>query len=68
MSGLPKNNLDTETLFSKLIRLSEVAKFWNSRFKAKGIRNDMTLYQSGKGNVTDHVKKIGKLLQESESS
>ena len=43
---LPTNNLDTERDLSKFSRLPGVARLRNKGFKAKGIRNDMTLYQS----------------------
>ena len=68
LSGLPTNNLDTERDLSKFSCHSEVAKFRNSRFKAKGLRNHMTPYQSGKGNVTNLAKKIRKVLEEREGS
>ena len=53
---------------SKLSPLSEVAKFRNSKLKVKVIANDMILYQSGKGNVTNLAKKIRKVLEQRESS
>ena len=55
--GLPTNNLDTERDLSKFSCLSEVAKFRNNKFSAKGIRNDMTLYQSKKGEVQSIARK-----------
>ena len=68
LSGLPTNNLDTERNLLKFSCLSEVAKIRNIRFKAKGIRNNTTLYQSGKGNVTNLAKKNRKVLEECESN
>ena len=68
LSELPTNNLDTKRHLSEFSCLSEAAKFRNSRFKVKGIRNDMTLYQCEKGNVTNLEKKIRKVLEEYESS
>ena len=53
---------------SKLSPLSEVAKFRNSKLKVKVIANDMTLYQSGKGNVTNLAKNNRKVLEQRESS
>ena len=64
--GLPTNNLDTERDLSKFSRLSEVAKFLNNKFSAKGIRNDMTLYQSGKGAISNIAIKIRKVLEDRE--
>ena len=68
LSGLLTNNLGTVRHLSKFSCLSEGAKFRNSRFKVKGIRNDMSLYQCEKGNVTDLAKKIRKVLEECQSS
>ena len=64
--GLPTNNLDTKRDLSKFSRLSEVAKFRNNKFSAKGIRNDMTLYQSKKGEVQSIARKITKVLEKRE--
>ena len=64
--GLPTNNLDTERDLSKFSRLSEVAKFRNNKFSAKGIRNDMTLYQSKKGEVQSIARNITKVLEKRE--
>ena len=66
LQGLPTNNLVTERDLSKFSRLAEVAKFRNKNFKAKGIRNDMTLYQSNKGEVQNLARKIRKVLQQRE--
>ena len=66
LQGLPTNNLVTETDLSKFSRLAEVAKLRNKNFKAKGIRNDMTLYQSNKGEVQNLARKIRKVLQQRE--
>ena len=67
LSGLLTNNLDTERDLSKFSRLSEVAKFRNNKFSAKGIRNDMTFYKSGKGEVQNITRKIRKVLEDREN-
>ena len=50
-----------------LVTSLKLQKFRNSKFKANGIISDMTLYQSGKGSVTDLPQKIRKVLEERES-
>ena len=45
LTGLPTNNLDTEHDFSKFSCLSDIARFLNRTFSAKGIGNDMTLFK-----------------------
>ena len=62
LTGLPTNNLDTERDFSKGSRLSEVAGFRNRKFSAKGIRNDMTLFKSRKGEVQNIIRKVANVL------
>ena len=57
LQGLPTNNLDAERDLSKFSRLSQVAKYRNSKFTAKGIRNDMTLYKSKQVEVQRHFEK-----------
>ena len=37
LTYLPTNNLDTEHDFSKFCKLSEIARFHNKKFSAKGI-------------------------------
>ena len=66
LKGLATNNLVTERDLSKFSRLSEVAKFCNHKFKANGIRNDMTLYKSNKGEVYQVVRKLQKVLESRE--
>ena len=61
--GLSTKNLSTERDFSKFSHLSEVRKFRNYRFQAKGIRNDMTLYKSKTGLVQSITKQIKNVLQ-----
>ena len=46
LTDLPTNNLDAERHLSVFSRKAPVAKFCNKKFTAKGIRNDMTLFQS----------------------
>ena len=60
---LPTNNLNTKSDFSKFSRLSEVAKFRNYSFLAKGTRNDMTLYKSKTGLVQNITKQVKHVLQ-----
>ena len=48
LKGLPTNNLVSERDLSKFSPLSQVAKFCSYQFKAKGIRNDMTLWRANK--------------------
>ena len=57
-TGLPTNNLDTKCDFSKFSRLSEVARFGNRKFSAKGIQNDMTLFKFKKGEAQNIVRKV----------
>ena len=56
------NNLDTLRDFSKFSRLSEVARFRNGKFSAKGIQNDMTLFKSKKGGVQNIIRKATNVL------
>ena len=62
LTGLPTNNLDTERDFLKFSRLSEVARFRNRKCSAKGIRNDMTLFKSKKGEVQNVIRKVANVL------
>ena len=64
LKGLPTNNLDTERDFSICSRLSEVARFRNRKFSAKGIRmrNGMTLFKSKKGEEQNIIKKVANVL------
>ena len=66
LKGLPTNNLITERDLSKFSQLAEVAKYRNYQFKAKGIRNDMTLYKSNKGEVLSVARKLRKVLDSHE--
>ena len=59
---MPTNNLDTERDFSEFSRLSEVARFRNRKFSAKGIRNDMILFKSKKGEVQNIIRKDANVL------
>ena len=65
--GLPTNNLSTERDFSKFSHLSEVAKFKNYKFQAKGIRNYMILYKSKTGLVQSLTKQVKTVLQARET-
>ena len=66
LKGLPTNNLVTERDLSKFIRLSEVAKFRNHQFKAKGIQKDITLYKASKGEVDQEARKLWRVLESRE--
>ena len=46
LADLPTNNLDAECHLSVFGRKAPVAKFFNKKYTAKGIQNDMTLFQS----------------------
>ena len=63
LTGLPTNNLDTERDFSKFNRLSEVARFRNRKFSAKGTRNGMTLFKSKKGEAQNIIRKAVNVLK-----
>ena len=52
----------TKRDFSKFSRLSEVARFRNRKFSAKGIQNDMTLFKFKKGEVQNIVRKVANVL------
>ena len=45
-ADLPTNNLDAERHLSVFGKRAPVAKYRNKKFTAKGIRNDVTLFQS----------------------
>ena len=66
LKGLPANNLVSERDLSKFSTLSQVANFRNYQFKAKGIRNDMTLYKANKVKVDQLARKLRKVLESRE--
>ena len=63
LAQLPTNNIPSEGIFSVFDRKAVAAKSRNHKFKAKSIRNDMTLYQSSVSNIPDQkVSAILKIL------
>ena len=63
LTQLPANNIPSERIFSVFDRKAVAAKSRNHKFKAKSIRNDMTLYQSSVSNIPDQkVSAILKIL------
>ena len=58
---LPTNNIPSERIFSVFDRKAVAAKSRNHKFKAKSIRNDMTLYQSSVSNIPD--QKVSGILK-----
>ena len=68
--GLPSHNLDAERHLSVFGKRAPVAKFRNKKFTAKGIRNDVTLFQSDTfdNEFNRGFMKVVKLLNEMESN
>ena len=63
------NNIIAESHLSVFDRKSQVAKFRNNKFKAKGIRNDLVLHNSAFINSPTHfLKKISAILNEREKN
>ena len=63
LAQLATNNIPTEKIFLVFDRKAVAAKSRNHKFKAKSIRNDMTLYQSSVSNIPDQkVSAILKIL------
>ena len=62
LEGLPTNNLISERHFSKLDRLAKVAKSRNHQFKAKSIRNNMTLIKFNQGKVDCLSRRLSQIL------
>ena len=65
LTGLPTNNLESESHLVKFGKQAAVAKFRNQRFKAKGIRNDFTFLFKLK---LERFSTVVKLLNEMEQS
>ena len=61
LAQLPTNNIPSEGIFSVFDRKAVAAKSRNHKFKAKSIRNDMTLYQSSVSNIPD--QKVSAILK-----
>lgn len=64
---LIKNKLACQLDLFKFSRLAETAKFRNKGFKAKRIRNAMTLHKSEKGVVQSITRKIRSILETRET-
>ena len=61
LAQLATNNIPTEKIFLVFDRKAVAAKSRNHKFKAKSIRNDMTLYQSSVSNIPD--QKVSAILK-----
>ena len=61
LAQLPTNNIPSQRIFSVFDRKAVAAKSRNHKFKAKSIRNDMTLYQSSVSNIPD--QKVSAILK-----
>jgi len=66
LQGLPTNNLDAERDLSRFSRLAQVANYRNNKFTAKGIKDDMTLFKSNKGEIENISRKVTKILKSRE--
>merc|ERR1739842_163402 len=66
---LPSTNLDAERHLSVFGKRSPVAKFINKNVTTKGIRNDVTLFQSAtfKSEISKRFLSIVKLLNDLET-
>ena len=63
LANLPTNNIPSEGIFWVFDRKAVAAKPYNHKFKAKSIRNGMTLYQSSVTFVPDqNISMISKML------
>ena len=65
---MPTHNIDAERDLAKFSHLAVVAKFRNKNFSAKGIRTDMTLYQTKVQTVDRITIAIKSVLAKRESS
>ena len=64
---LPTNNIDSESVFSGFDRkAAAISRCRNCKFKAKSIRNDMTLHKSTMTIPDKKAKQIFKLLNQRE--
>ena len=68
LDGLPSTNLDAERHLFVFGKRSPVAKFINKNVTTKGIRNDVTLFQSAtfKSEISKRFLSIVKLLNDLE--
>ena len=60
-TAVNSNNIPSERIFSVFDRKAVTAKSSNHKFKAKSIRNDMTIYQSSVSNIPD--QKVSAILK-----
>ena len=69
LDGLPSTNLDAERHLSVFGKRYPVAKFINKNVTTKGIRNDVTLFQSAtfKSEISKRFLSIVKLLNDLET-
>ena len=67
IDGLPTNNLVTERDFSKFDRLARTAKSRNHKFKAKDLRNNMTLIKSNNLKIDRLSRKLSAILSTNEN-
>ena len=67
-AGLPSNNLDAECHLAVFGKRAPVAKLCNKKFATKGIRNNVTLFQSAtfKNKQSKGFTSIVKLLNDME--
>ena len=68
LAKMPTHNIDAERDLAKFSHLAVVAKFRNKKFSAKGIRTDMTLYQSDVQTVNRITIAIKSILAKREAS
>ena len=63
---MPTKNINAKKHLGKFSHLAVVAKFRNKIFTAKGIHNDIVLFQSSQSVVDSITKKINKVLNDRE--
>ena len=61
LKDVPTNNINAERDLAKFSHLAVVAKFRNKQLTAKGIYNDIVLFQSSQSVVDSITKKINKV-------
>ena len=65
---MPTNNINAERDLTKFSHLTVLAKFRNKKFTAKGICNDIVLFQSFQSVVDSITKKTNKVLNDREKN
>ena len=68
LKDVPTNNINAERDLAKFSHLAVVAKFRNKQLTAKGIYNDIVLFQSSQSVVDSITKKINKVLNNREKN